>query len=61
MHYFSTFFFLEIGDNDNYTANILFKNGGKKFMSLIWQTSAFMIMKIHAFFLITVLSAQRLW
>lgn len=43
---FFLFVFLGIGDNDSCTANIFFK----KVMSLIWQTSAFMIMKIHIFF-----------
>lgn len=39
-------FFLGVGDNDSCTANILFE----KVVSLIWQTSAFMIMKIHVIF-----------
>lgn len=46
MHYFLPFVFLGTGDNDSCTGNILLK----KVMSLIWQTSAFMLMKIHVIF-----------
>lgn len=56
MHYFLPFVFLGTGDNDSCTGNILLK----KVMSLIWQTSAFMLMKIHVIFFITMISAQRL-